>query len=399
MGLLLMLLYGPMAYVTAQTFEATVVDARSREPLPFASVYAGKASSTITNSVGVFSVQCDSAEVLRVSYVGYKTQHIACSRLPAVLALEPIEQQIGEVVVLPYPLKKFIRSVTKETLRQLQKYGKRQSQFFYRQTAFSDTTCYELVEAFLTGQPAVSLRNLQLTKGRYAGIRPDSTRSYSFYGNFFTFSQIDLASRKEWPGWNDDIVPLFRNYQRFYDVDYEIIGNAPDRLIALHFEPKPEVKRPIVSGTIYVDEQTLHVRKLEGRGCNVRVLHTDQMLGADSVVRSVKTLYDTSFDFIVNMTEERGFVEVQSVYVAEQHLQDGELQLTRSILFNVGERQGRGREAQLQFGDDLHRRIEQQDYDPEFWRKNETVRRTPMEQAVLQLFEHHRLFGVWQSGE
>jgi hypothetical protein len=123
------------------------------------------------------------------------------------------------------------------------------------------------------------------------------------------------------------------------------------------------------------------------------------MLGADSVVRSVKTLYDTSFDFIVNMTEARGFVEVQSVYVAEQHLQDGELQLTRSILFNVGERQGRGREAQLQFGDDLHRRIEQQDYDPEFWRKNETVRRTPMEQAVLQLFEHHRLFGVWQSDE
>lgn len=380
----------------AQTpFEGTVVDARTHEPLPFASIYINKEKSTITNSVGMYSLRCDSSDVLRVSYVGYKTRHISCNYLPDVVALEPIEQQIGEVVVLPYPLKKFIRETTKETLRQLQKFHKRQSQFFYRQTAFADSICYELVEAFLAGHPAVSLHDLQLVTGRYAGIRPDSIHSYSFFGNFFTFSQIDIASRQGRPTTNGDIVPLFRNYEQFYDVDYEIIGSVPDRLIALHFEPKPEVTLPIVAGTIYVDEQTLHVRKLEGRGRNVRVMHTYQMLDKDSVLRTVKTVYNTDFDYVVNMTEERGFVEVQSVYVSELHEREGQQQLTRSILFNIGEQQWKGGDTQLQFSDHLHQRIEQQDYDADFWRQNEIVRRTPVEQAVMQLFEDYQLFGVW----
>lgn len=384
--------------VAGQTavFEATVVDARTHEALPFASVYVNKVSSTITNSVGTFSLRCDSSDVMRISYVGYQSCHIEARNLPVVVLLEPIEQTLDEVVVLPYPLKKFIRMTTKETLRQLQKFRKQESNFFYRQTAFNDSSCYELVEAFLTGRSAVSLRDLQLGSGRYAGIRSDSVQYYSYYANFFTFSQVDFASKYEWPAWGDDILPLFRHYDSYYTVDYDIIGNESDRLIALHFEPKPQVLRPILGATIYVDEKTLHVRKVEGQGRNIIILHTDKEKGKDSVMVTSKTLTRTNFDYVVTMTEERGFVEVQSVYVVEEHELYGERQLTRSILFNIGDKLQQSGGAQLKFGDNLHQQIEQRHYDPEFWRQNEIVRRTPVEQEVMELFEDKQLFGVWK---
>lgn len=383
-------------YAQQSTFEATIVDSQTHEPLPFATIYINKVSSTIANAEGGFVITADSADVARISYVGYETRHINCGLLPDVVTLDPIEQKLGEVVVLPYPLKKFIRQVTKETLKQLNKFKKKQSAFFYRQTAFADTMCYELVESFLTGKPAVSLRDLQLTTGRFAGIRPDSTHLYSFYTNFFTFSQVDFASRNEWPDWYGGIIPLFRNYARYYDVDYDLFGDAPDRLIALHFEPKPDVKYPILGATIYVDEQTLHVRKLEGLGRNINIMHTNQWIDTDSVVRAVKIVFQTDFNYVIHMTEEHGFEEVQSVFVNEQHEIDSLSVTTQSILYNLGDRDLHiNGQVELNFEDNLHSRIRQQDYDSLFWRRNEIVKRTPIEKRVIELFEDKKLFGVW----
>ena len=48
----------------------------------------------------------------------------------------------------------------------------------------------------------------------------------------------------------------------------------------------------------------------------------------------------------------------------------------------------------LYFQDELHEAISEQGYDPEFWEKNEIVRRTPVEDNVLHLFEQNNLFGI-----
>ena len=51
-----------------------------------------------------------------------------------------------------------------ETVRQQKKYRRKTADFFYRQTAFVDSTCYEYVEAFLSGHSAVALSELKLEK-------------------------------------------------------------------------------------------------------------------------------------------------------------------------------------------------------------------------------------------
>ena len=64
------------------------------------------------------------------------------------------------------------------------------------------------------------------------------------------------------------------------------------------------------------------------------------------------------------------------------------------MLFNVGDRDiGRGRLLDTQ--SNMHDAIESQGYDKKFWRDNEIVLRTPVEQEVLRLFESRNLFGVF----
>ena len=258
-------------------YVATVIDAVTHERLPFASVWVDGATSTITNAVGTFSLHCEPADVLRITYGGYKAAYVVARQLGEVVALQPQERQLQEVVVVP--IGPMINKICKETLRLQQKYKNRESKFFYRQTAFLGARCYEFAESFLKGNPAVSLRNLSIYTGRYAGIQSDSLNHYTYFGNFYTFSQLEMAAYYKMPSKLDDVVPLFRNYNKFYNVSYTVIsGDDGERIFAIRFEPKPEVlsRYSILGGTLYVDEQTLHIRRFEGEGHNFRVLNPDR---------------------------------------------------------------------------------------------------------------------------
>ena len=81
-----------------------------------------------------------------------------------------------------------------------------------------------------------------------------------------------------------------------------------------------------------------------------------------------QSLSKISFNFVVDMTEERGFTEVQSVYIDESHESNGETISTRSLLFNIGTDASantntkRGRTKSLEFGSKLHHSIEMRGY-------------------------------------
>ena len=405
-----------VAHAQTQTYEATVVDATTHERLPFASVFVDGETSTISNAVGVFSINCQPTDVLRISFVGYKSTFIEASQLKEVVSLQPQEKLLQELVVVP--IGPMIDKICKETLRLQRKYKTRYSKFFYRQTAFRGAQCYEFVESFLKGNSAIALNNLILQSGRYAGLQSDSANLYTFFGNFFTFSQLEIAASYKQPTIADDVVPLFRNYDKFYDASYWVTTDDDgNRIFAIKFEPKPEMvnRYAMLCGTVYVDEKTLHIRRFEGQGLNFRVMtRTQAKVGMLGFGRYTRVTSPASFYYLVEMTEERGFPEVQSVYVDESHEYLGQAITTRSLLFNLGEKRKKNIGGVLQgiggwfsrqydsnysgrnlyFQDELHEAISEQGYDPEFWEKNEIVRRTPVEDNVLHLFEQNNLFGI-----
>ncbi len=354
--------------------------------------------------------------MLRISFVGYKSTFIEASQLKEVVSLQPQEKLLQELVVVP--IGPMIDKICKETLRLQRKYKTRYSKFFYRQTAFRGAQCYEFVESFLKGNSAIALNNLILQSGRYAGLQSDSTNLYTFFGNFFTFSQLEIAASYKQPTIADDVVPLFRNYDKFYDASYWVTTDDDgNRIFAIKFEPKPEMvnRYAMLCGTVYVDEKTLHIRRFEGQGLNFRVMtRTLAKVGMLGFGRYTRVTSPASFYYLVEMTEERGFPEVQSVYVDESHEYLGQAITTRSLLFNLGEKRKKNIGGVLQgiggwfsrqydsnyngrnlyFQDELHEAISEQGYDPEFWEKNEIVRRTPVEENVLHLFEQNNLFGI-----
>ena len=373
-----------------KTVEAMVVDAETGIPLPFASVYVvpNRRSSTITNAEGVFRITVEEGELLHISFAGFKSQTLKPSAIGRKVKLQPTTVMVHEVNVKALPLKE----IRKETVRQQKKYRRKTADFFYRQTAFVDSTCYEYVEAFLSGHSAVALSELKLEKGRYAGVIPDTTtrQILQFYKNFFTFSQIELATNKSQLSPKEDIMPLYERASALYDIDYDILSDSSSAIYVIRFQPKEFVKNfTILDCTLYVDSVSKHVLRCDGSGRNFCIL---QMYNKE--LKRKNEILPVTFNFRINMTEENGFTEVQSVFVDTYHHVDSMLVRTKSTLFNVGEHKGK-KGKDLRFEDDLHQRIDKQKYDREFWEKNEIIRRTRAEEAVYQLFDRRDLFGVF----
>ena len=404
--LISMVLFWTQLVAGAQTmrFEATVIDAVTHDHLPFASVYLSPQISTITNLDGMFVIDCEPDDILRISYVGYSNMTIKASQMQGIVALKPHEHLLPDVVVLP--VKPLINKICKETLKQKRMHKNKTSEFFYRQTAFADSTCYEFLEAFLDGGSGVALHDLRLMTGRYAGIVPDSAHFYSYFGNFFTFSELEVAATYASPSRDVDCVPLFRNYEKYYNCSYRVIDEDGNRIFVIDFFPKPEKVSAfaIIGATLFVDEKTLHLRRIVGQGYNFWVVTRVPK------VRGIKVynhyMLPTTFLFDINLTEERGFPEVQSAFVQSFHVFEGQKMTTRSTLFNLSmnenvkstnffQRLFKKRKAKMKFDAKIQEVIDKQGYDSVFWNKNEIVRRTSVEQRVVDMFEHNKLFGVF----
>lgn len=225
---------------------------------------------------------------------------------------------------------------------------------------------------------------MTLMYGRYAAVGADSTAAPSFFGNFFTYSQMELVGGER-PLDTQDVMPLVDNYATYYDVGLRVITDGRRRLMVLRFRPKAGVGRPILDCELYVDMRSMHILRCVGKGVNMRVLN---MFNKVNVVSEVD---DMSFD--INMADEGGYSEVESMAVSVSFACRGTRSHIRSLMFNVGKgkrlRQGR----YMLFFDNLQRKIDRQGYDAGFWRDNEVVKRTPLEEKAVRMFERRNLFG------
>lgn len=407
-GLLLVLAILVHGSTMAQSrFESVVIDSETGQPLPYVSVRSSAHDATITNAEGAFRIKCKPGDSLQLSFVGYKRLAVLASALKAVTPLEPVQSALPEVMVKPLKLRDFIRRTYKETLRQTKQYANRTSTFFYRQISYSDTTCNEFAEAFLSGLSAVELKELTLLTGRYAAIMPDSIDPYAYYRNYYTFSQLELVGKKREHHPDDTIIPLLYYYSSYYDTSYSYAFDDQGRsMVVVSFTPKPSIKRPILAATLYIDEQTLHIRKVVGHGVNF-FIRTGTWKRDDAEENAAGAqeadshpyftwIIPTDLHFVVNMTERRGFTEVESIHVATKHDFNNHTIATQSMIFNVGDGSKDGG-LHMAFYGNLHRMIEEKGYDTAFWEENEVVCRTPKEQRVATLFANDHLFGSYEQ--
>ena len=341
-------------------YSSRVVDAKTGEPLVSATVAVASDKATVTNGDGVFSINADADDVLRISYIGYKSLVVRVKELPAKIALQPAEIVLDEVVAVSF--KNRIKEILRKATDQLHKHRKATANYLYRQTTHMNEQTTSLVEAFFQAKSAFNISDMQLINGRYSEI--DASGSYM--GNAYSFSEIGLVRDEKQLKLYELFTPMFWGYHQYYNVDYDIVDDGDRKMYVISYEPKKSYIFDIIKGKVYVDMETLSLLKAEGSISNLNVLN--RLAGSKG-----ETL-NADMTFVINYDTDKDFSEVQTVNVELAYADGENIYKVRTLLYNVGNKDvSKGRKAVATT--DLRRQIDKLGYDAAFWQDKEIVKR------------------------
>lgn len=357
--------------------ESHVQNKKTGEALAFASVYIDGEKSTITNVEGDFMIDADSTDILRISYVGYKTIRIPATQVGSTIFLESDDRTLGEVVVLAASY--VADKVRKKQKKEMNKNKFVRSNFLYRQTTVTGYKCTTFLESFFSCHSALELRDLILITGRYCTVASSKTANPT---NFFTFAQIPLENEDFIEG-KTQLVPFVWEYQKHYNISMETIADDERTIHILSFVPRENVWA--IECRLYVDATTYQILKYEGKGINDYVLNN---------IRGVSHLAPTDYTFEVNYRHDKGFAEIESVHFNVGFTDNGNRYNTSGMMYNVDDRVFKLKKK-VKFDDNLMHEVQKRGYQPEFWRDKEIVKRTPMEEEIIEFSEQDNLFGVF----
>ena len=403
----MMLALAVAAYAQRRNLEAHVVDARSGAPVGYANVYSTLGYGTITNSDGDFVVPVNDEASVRISFVGYETVTLPVKEIGRVVRLKPATYSLNEVMILPSGDKLAAR-VIKKAVKEFRRSGKVRGNYFYRQVTQTDSVCNEYIEAFFWGRSSYCFPEAHLLEGRYAGLPSDSLTHYQYVTNFFTLSQLNVISFTGGTGIHGIISPLRENFKLFYKVTYDTLRSSssttPDCYV-LYFEPLPIVHSPILQAVVYVDMKTLGVLRCEGNllGLTMQDIVTgeehDFVAHFNIHFRRVGDLFDPKTHDALNSRHSYSELTMVSANATTTFI--GQPVRMHSVLYNLGENELAGRtqvDFSLKIGSqtDLKTAISHTSYNPDFWQQNEIVKRTELEQSVLNMMEGRHLFSNYK---
>lgn len=376
----LLILAGLVLHVgvaSAQLHIESKIVGKKGEALPLASVYVDADKNTISNMEGEFAIDVDSTDVLRFSYVGYKTVKIPALQVGRKVTLEAEDHTLDEVLV--HSSEYYVDKVRGKQRSEFRKWKWERYQFFYRQTTFTDNRCTTFLETFFTGLSSLQVRDLVLLTGRYWTVASSLTANPL---NYYTFAQVPVLDNNFMP--KEQLVPLVDFYRKYYQVECHRMSDGERDMYVLHFVPR-DMEIWSVECDLYVDAETFELLQYKGIG------HKDNV---ENSVRGQVHVVPVDYSFEVNYMQDNGFTEVQSVHFDVSFQDFGKKYRTSGLLYNVGERFSSAKKK-LGFDNNLLREISQKGYDPTFWRENEIVKRTPVENEVIELVESDNLFGVY----
>ncbi len=365
-------------YAQMEEYSSRVVDAETGEPLPMATVQ-GAAESTVTNIEGLFSVKADAGDVLKISYIGYKSVSIKASDIKTRIRLKPADIQLKEIEVKPFT--STLRKIVKKSVSALSSNTHRRANYLYRQTTTVDGVTSSMVEAFFNANSAYNVCGMALITGSYSQSDKDTDSTLSYIASLYPLSEIVIVQNERVPlAYSMQLMPLNMDYDRYYDVSHETIDDGERKIYSIEFKPKGNYDMRVFDGKLFVDAQTLRLLKAEGRLLNVKV-ETDYNHFYAGVLNA-------DVGFTVCFNEKSKYGEVQSVCISAEFKDMMHSQRFSSILYNVGDRNV-GRAKWTRRKEDLRLQIDRMGYDKQFWRDNEIVKRTAVEAELARLREEN----------
>ena len=392
-GTFILLFFVCLTAVAQIQLEAQIIDGNTKSPLMGAYISTDENNATLSNAEGSFSILVQSDEtLLHISYLGYEEVTLNAKVLPKVIKLQPIAYDIKPVFVLGADKKQFISNLY-EKYKQLAKSVKRKNcNYFYRQTIQDQGKCSEIIEAIFNMDSEFGLKNTKIVKGRYAVLPSDSSNVYTTFTNFYYYLQLRYFNKNKTKK-NQLIAPLSDVSLDYYDVDIDLMfnNNGNDMYVA-HFVPKKQYYRLLIKGDLYIDPLTLRVFRYDAylpvpytnldrtqKGETVAHLIFDIDIAEEfpkinSIVASMEYSFAPKDDLVINANLSALLVKLEN----KNTIKGGKKLTGHNILLDE---------------------VYNLEDDAEFWRNNQIIKRTPLEESTLKLFEEKNLIGNYEINQ
>jgi len=378
-----------LSYLTSSaqiTLKGQIVDAETGDKIPFASISTKENRNTLSNEMGDFSIPVNQlpAELI-ISHLSYgksifnleeNGDHII--RLKATPILLP-EVRVGNYAreLVSYAAQKLMQNFS------LKFYGKaiyRQSTQIHQQTS----EWQEIIYA--TKSSNSRLEGTTVLKGRYAA----QEAVYKFEDfSYFTkaYGLIDLDTNRH------AVISLTGS--DLYNYSVANLRKEGEREIAeIHFTNKVPAQANSKYGTVFIDTDTYDILKI------TFITHSDLGLKMKNkhplwVMKMVNPKYEFEISF-KDITGGRSIEYLKVQYQVDYHLKKEILPIqvssltylyetsTQATMLNYEKANAGGNDRNL---------IKKFAYDPEFWKRNEVIERTPAQEKVIQNLEKKGSFG------
>ncbi|SHH34039.1 CarboxypepD_reg-like domain-containing protein [Chryseolinea serpens] len=370
----------------------TVVDQVTNSPIPFASILADDGQhGTVSNEKGEFTLSVAGMPVeLLLSHISYKTSKFRIDSIQTgfVVVMEQAPVFLPEVSVdgnAAYKMveKTFDRALAEKTVFH---YGRA----FYRQTSFMNQTPTEILEGFFdTKFNNNGVEASKITEGRFA------KREIKGSLNFLNFSIFAIGAGVYQERPKPILLPL--SHEGLHAYDFEILNilmEGDQEIVEISCQPHVGLRKPAFEGKIFVDRNREQIMKLSGivrlgsQGFDLTrdrkpipyhdaILSLEVVFTNPSADRYQLSHIKADLQLLYNIGSEPYTAKITSLYT----------------LFNYATALNDVHFKKIRIKTNDLKTIQSAPYNPEFWKDNPIVKRTPLEDDIVRSFESDGAFG------
>ena len=391
----------PTDQINRTVVKGKVIDLLSGEPVPYVHIILqGTNRGTSTNEEGMFSLPVpDMPSELLISHLAYEKQQVFIydELIENDISLVPIKNTLQEITVSAKRNRQSAYHLLRKAYKQLAqsenaiRYGKA----FYRQKSKREDRYTEIFELFYDVKyNSNGILDWAVQEGRYAFQTQDEFDIFLYNKNFTLLSRLFPIKQ---PNTDSYIIPINKEVKRLFELELADVIQQGERFLGIiNYSPKGDLEAPAATGTLMIDLDTYEVLKMSGSISDKRL----NIIGFGDT----KSAWDNhQLDFeMVFIDGEKNSLELD--YILINHQFDyffnqqpvGRIQTSSMLSFYehykpVANKKLGGRINYRQSDMELIDRI---GYDADFWAENSVVRRTPLEETLIEDFELNQAFGA-----
>jgi len=378
-----------------------VIDKSNGSPIPFANIsLSGTHKGTSSNENGEFQLPLTKlpSELLishlshekKLIYIYDDSEEIEISLVPAQTTLQEITISAKRNTKSNYQLIKKAYDVLSKS-RSDMKYGKA----FYRQKSQRENKYTEIFEMFYDIKySANGIEDWAVQEGRYAFQTNEEYDIFLYNKNFTLLSRLFPIQQ---PETNSYIIPVNPNVKKLYDLDLIDVLKFDDRFIGvIAYTPKSTVNSPLAKGELFIDFETYQVLKMKGTLINEKL---DIISFGDNESAWKNYKLDFQISFIDDQSGQLLMDYVQIDHQFDYYYKQKEIgKIKTSSLLTFYEHYSPVKNKKLGGAIDFVTSdmdlIDGIGYNSSFWSQNPIVKRTPLEEKLINDFERNEAFGM-----